>query len=92
MAQALDRGYTGEEVENAKRALLEERRSASAQDATLAGALVSQAFLGRTWAFSGDLDRAIASVSVEQADAALRKYLKPAGLATFYAGDFAKKP
>ncbi len=92
IAQALDRGYTGEEVENAKRALLEERKSARAQDATLAGALVSQAFLGRTWAFSGDLDRAIASVSVEQADAALRKYLKPAGLATFYAGDFAKKP
>lgn len=90
IALALEKGYTGEEVDNAKRALLEERKTARAEDSTLAGSLVSQAFLGRTWAFSGDLDRAIASVSVEQANAALRKYLKPADLATFLAGDFAK--
>ncbi len=90
IAQALEKGYTDEEVDNAKRAMLEERKSARAEDSTLAGSLVSQAFLGRTWAFSGDLDRAIASVSVEQANAALRKYLKPADLATFLAGDFAK--
>jgi len=92
IAQALEKGYTEEEVENAKRAMLEERKSARAQDSTLAGSLVSQAFLGRTWAFSGDLDRAIGAVTVEQANAALRKYLKPADLATFLAGDFARKP
>ena len=92
IAQALEKGYTEEEVENAKRAMLEDRKSARAQDSTLAGSLVSQAFLGRTWAFSGDLDRAIGAVTVEQANAALRKYLKPADLATFLAGDFARKP
>jgi zinc protease len=92
IAQALEKGYTDEEVENAKRAMLEERKSARAEDSTLAGSLVSQAFLGRTWAFSGDLDRAIGAVTVEQANAALRKYLKPADLATFLAGDFAKRP
>jgi len=91
IAQALEKGYTEEEVDNAKRALLEERKSARAEDAALAGALVSQAFLGRTWVFSGDLDRAIGAVTVEGANAALRKYLKPADLATFLAGDFAKK-
>lgn len=92
IAQALEKGYTEEEVENAKRAMLADRKSARAQDSTLAGSLVSQAFLGRTWAFSGDLDRAIGAVTVEQANAALRKYLKPADLATFLAGDFARKP
>jgi zinc protease len=88
---ALDTGFTAEEVENAKRALLEERFATRAQDGAVAGSLVSQSYLGRTWAFSADIDRAIGAVGVEQANAALRKYLKPDGLATFVAGDFAKK-
>jgi len=88
---ALDKGFTAEEVDNAKRALLEERFSARAQDGVVASSLVSQAYLGRTWQFSADIDRAIGAVSVDAANAALRKYLKPDGLATFVAGDFAKK-
>ena len=88
---ALDKGFTAEEVENAKRAILEERFATRAQDGAVAGSLVSQAYLGRTWAFSADIDRAIGAVGVDQANAALRKYLKPADLATFLVGDFAKK-
>ena len=87
---ALDKGFTAEEVDNAKRALLQERKSTRAQDGALAGSLVSQAHLGRTWAFSAALDRALDEVTVPSANAALRKYLKPADLANFYAGDFAK--
>ena len=87
---ALDAGFTPEEVGNAKSALLEERRTTRAQDGAVAGSLVSQAYLGRTWAFSAEIDRAIGAVGVEQANAALRKYLKPGDLATFLAGDFAK--
>jgi zinc protease len=88
---ALDQGFTAEEVDNAKRALLEERRTTRAQDSAVASSLAAQAYLGRTWAFSADIDRAIGAVGVEQANAALRKYLKPADLATFLVGDFAKK-
>jgi zinc protease len=88
---ALDSGFTAEEVDNAKRALLEERRATRAQDAAVASSLTSQAYLGRTWAFSADLDRQIGAVSVDSANAALRKYVRPDGLATFYAGDFAGK-
>ncbi|CAG1005291.1 zinc protease [Burkholderiales bacterium] len=88
---ALETGFTSEEVDNAKRALVEERKATRAEDAALAGALVSQAFLGRTWAHSADLDRAIGEVTVDGANAALRRYLKPADLAIFLAGDFAKK-
>ncbi len=87
---ALDGGFTAEEVDNAKRAMLEERRTTRAQDGAVAGSLVAQAYLGRTWAFSAEIDRAIGAVGVEQANAALRKYLKPGDLATFVAGDFAK--
>jgi len=88
---ALDKGFTAEEVDNAKRALLEERFATRAQDGAVAASLVAQSYLGRTWAFSADIDRAIGAVDVDAANAALRKYLKPDGLATFVAGDFAKK-
>ena len=88
---ALDKGFTAEEVANAKSALIEERKATRSQDGALAGGLVAQAWLGRTWAQSAELDRAIEAVTVESANAAFRKYVKPDDLATFVAGDFAKK-
>jgi len=51
---------------------------------------VSQEYLGRTWAESARIDAAIAAVTVESANAALRKYVDPAGIAFAFAGDFAK--
>ncbi|MFO1281547.1 MAG: pitrilysin family protein [Burkholderiales bacterium] len=90
LKRALGEGFTAEEVANAKRALLEERKSARAQDGVLASALVSQAWLKRTWAESAELDRAIDAVGVESANAAFRKYVKPDALVDVYAGHFAK--
>jgi zinc protease len=90
VSRARDGGFTEQEVTAAKKALLEERRISRAQDEALAGSLVSQAFLGRTWANSAKIDAAIAAVSVDSANAALRKYVDPAGIAYAYAGDFAK--
>jgi zinc protease len=88
---ALDMGFPAVLVHTATRALLVERPTTRAQDSAVASSLAAQAYLGRTWAFSADIDRAIGAVGVEQANAALRKYLKPADLATFLVGDFAKK-
>jgi zinc protease len=56
----------------------------------LAGSLVSQEYLGRTWAESARLDAAIAAVTVESANAAMRKYVDPSAIGYAYAGDFAK--
>jgi zinc protease len=91
IARARDEGFTEPEVAAAKKSLLEERRIARAQDDALAGALVAQAFLGRTWAEAAKIDAAIGAVSVQSANAALRKYVDPAGIGYAYAGDFAKK-
>ena len=90
VTRARDAGFTEQEVAAAKKALLEERRIARAQDEALAGSLISQQFLGRTWAFSKKIDDEIAAVSVQSANAALRKYVDPTGMAFAYAGDFAK--
>jgi zinc protease len=84
-------GFTAEEIADAKRAMLQERRLARSQDAGLAGALTGQAYLGRTFAFAGDIDKAIDALTPEQVSAAMRKYVKPDAFAAFFAGDFAKK-
>jgi len=91
LARAVDAGFAAEEVANAKRALLEERRTSRAQDGSLAAALVSQSYLGRTFAESAKLDAAIEAVDVAAANAALRKHLARDRIAWAFAGDFAKK-
>ncbi len=88
--RALKDGFTEAEVAHAKTALLQSRRIARTQDATLAGALASQAHLGRTWDFAARIDAALAAVTVDQANAVLRKYVSAGGFAWSYAGDFAK--
>jgi zinc protease len=91
IARARDAGFNAQEIAAARKAVLEERRITRAQDSALTGALVSQEFLGRTWAESDRIDAAIAAVTPESATVALRKYVIPADIAFAYAGDFAKK-
>ena len=87
-------GFSADEVAEAKRALLLQRRLARSQDATLAAALNEQSFVGRTFAYSAKLDAALESLDAPAVNAAFRKYLKPGSFASVFAGDFArvKKP
>ena len=89
--RVLKEGFTAAEVAAAKQALLEERRTNRAQDNVIAGALVAQSFLGRTFAESARTDAAIEKVDLNAANAALRKYLVPSNVAWAFAGDFTKK-
>jgi zinc protease len=90
LARALKDGFTETEVANARRALLQARRIARTQDGGLAAGLVTQAYLDRTWDYAAKLDAGLAAVTVEQANAVLRKYVRADGFAWSYAGDFAK--
>jgi len=90
LARALKDGFTDAEVADAKRALLQARRIARAQDNSLAASLTQQAHLGRTWEFSAKVDEGLQALTVERANAVLRKYVSAAGWAWSYAGDFAK--
>ena len=83
-------GFSAEEIADAKRALLQQRSLARSQDATVAGALTEQSFLGRTFAFSAELDAALERLDAATVNAALRKYLRPDSFASVFAGDFAK--
>ncbi|MEO8306017.1 MAG: pitrilysin family protein [Betaproteobacteria bacterium] len=91
MARALKDGFTEAEVASAKLALLQARRIGRAQDGALTGALATQAYLGRTWDYAAKTDAGLGAVSVADANAALRKYVKPGGFAWSFAGDFKAK-
>ncbi|MEO8006320.1 MAG: pitrilysin family protein, partial [Betaproteobacteria bacterium] len=89
--RALKDGFTDAEVKAAKEGVLQERILGRTEDGRIAGALVSQAFLGRTFATAAAVDAAIAKLTPQDVNAALRKYLKPGEFAYAFAGDFEKK-
>jgi zinc protease len=88
VARALQQGFTPEEVESAKKALLNFRRLSRAQDGTLAGTLAANEFLGRSFEISQKVDDALAALTAEQVNAAMRRHLKPEGFVWGLAGDF----
>jgi zinc protease len=91
LASALKNGFTDVEVANAKDALMQERRLGRNEDSQVAGTLSNQAYLGRTWSTSAQVDAAIEKLTTADVNAALRKYVKPDDLAYAFAGEFAKK-
>ena len=68
--------------------VLQERRLARTEDGRVAGALATQAYLGRTFAQSAAVDAAIGKLTTADVNAALRKYLKPGEWAYVFAGTF----
>jgi len=91
MAGAVKDGFTDIEVKNAKEAVMQERRLSRNDDGQVAGSLANQAFLGRTWSTSGQIDAAIEKLSTADINAVLRKYLKPEDIGYSFAGEFNKK-
>jgi zinc protease len=90
LSKAVANGLTDAEVALAKSSLLKRRQLQRTQDATLAAQLVQQAYRGRTFAFAGKVDAAVAATTTAEVNAALRKYVKPDAFALIYAGDFEK--
>jgi len=88
VARALKDGFSAAELSEGQRGLLNFRRLSRAQDANLANSLVSNLDLGRTFAVSAKVDAALVGLTLEQVNAALRKYVRPDTWARVLAGDF----
>jgi zinc protease len=88
VARALKDGYTAAELEDGKRGLLSFRRLSRAQDGNLADALARNLDLGRTFARSAEVDAQLQALTLDQVNAALRKYIDPAKFVVGVAGDF----
>ncbi|GLH70573.1 peptidase M16 [Geothrix rubra] len=90
IARALDKGFTEQEIQDAKTAWLQGQASSRAQDRELAGRLASNLYLGRTMAWQADLERKVQALTNDQILAALHKHFDPSKISVFVAGDFAK--
>ncbi|MEJ5999613.1 M16 family metallopeptidase [Paucibacter soli] len=88
VARALKDGYSQAELDAGKQAILNARRLGRAQDAGLVRALAGNQFLGRTMAKSQQVDDAIAKLTLEQVNGALRKYFKLEDFQLVFVGDF----
>ena len=54
----------------------------------MAFALANNLYLDRTFALAAKVDAALGALTLEQVNAALRKYLTPDKFVSVYAGDF----
>jgi zinc protease len=88
LARSLKDGFTPAELEAARSGLLNARRLGRAQDGAVAGRLAANLRLGRRFAISQQVDDAIAALTLEQVNAAWRKYIDPQQLVLGWAGDF----
>ncbi|MFP5260833.1 MAG: M16 family metallopeptidase [Blastocatellia bacterium] len=90
LERALKEGFTAEEVEAAKKGILQAREVSRAQDAELARKLSSYLFFSRTLAWDAELEKKILALTPADVAAAMRRHIDPSKLTVIKAGDFAK--
>jgi len=90
LAKLLKDGFADQEVAEAKKTYLEKRAIARSQDAGLSRTMARNLQFDWTMAHDADLDAKIAALTPDQLNAAVRKYLDPANISYFKAGDFKK--
>jgi zinc protease len=88
LARALQGGFGAAELDAARAGLLNLLRLSRAQDDAVAGQLVQQLDLGRTFAFAQKLDDALAALTAEQVSAAFRRHIDAARWSIAWGGDF----
>jgi zinc protease len=85
-------GVTADELDKAKQGWLQGRQQSRARDAELVSRLSQQTFQGRTMAFDQTLEDHVAKLSVDEVNAAIKKYVNPAKFSAVKAGDFKNHP
>ncbi|HSD37409.1 MAG TPA: pitrilysin family protein [Rhodocyclaceae bacterium] len=83
-------GFTSAELADARKGYLEARRLNRAQDENLAGQLVYNLRLKRSFMYAAELDTKFESLTLEELNAVVRRYFDPAKISLVFAGDFAQ--
>ncbi|MDN3922819.1 M16 family metallopeptidase [Roseateles violae] len=83
-----EQGITEAELARAKTDVLEARRQSRAREAVLASSLLRMADDGESWAEVARREAELQAVSVEQANAAWRRLIRPDGFVISTVGDF----
>lgn len=88
LKRALADGFTATELAEATRGLLQSRALARAQEPGLAEALTTQIERGVTMKLSKDIEDKIARLTLDEVNAAFRKYVRPEQFVMGVAGSF----
>jgi zinc protease len=88
LARFVKDGITPAELSEAKQAILAERATARTSDATVASNWMFKLDQGRTWAWSAAQDAKLSALTLDQVDAAIRKWIAPAKINWAVAGTF----
>lgn len=87
IAKAIKDGFTDQEVEEAKKGLLQAMQVARSQDDVVARSWNDKMENQSTWVFSKKQAEAISKLTTADVNAALRKYIKPDEITFVLAGD-----
>ncbi|NNE65592.1 MAG: insulinase family protein [Pyrinomonadaceae bacterium] len=90
IAKVLNEGFTEAEVEAAVKGMVLAAKRQRASDATIAARLRNYLDLDRKFAWDADYEKKLESVTVDQVNAAIKRYLTQEKISIFKAGDFAK--
>lgn len=83
-------GFSQEELDAGRQAIIDRNRTARASDGNLAGQLRSNLDRGRTMQFSKGIEAKLQSLTLTELNETFRKYIDTASLSFVRAGDFAK--
>ncbi|WER49527.1 pitrilysin family protein [Cupriavidus sp. WKF15] len=96
VAEELERfvrdGISAPELSEAVSGILQQGMVSRSSDSALADALANQLYLGRTMAYTEELEARLRAATPEAVNAVIRKYVQPSGLSQVYAGDFGAVP
>jgi zinc protease len=90
LTEFLANGPTPTELMDAQKAYLESQKVSRTGDAAIAGQIVNNLHLDRTFAYTREQEKRIAALTPEDIKAAFRKYVEPKKLVIIRAGDFKK--
>ena len=89
-AKLLKDGFAEDEIAAAKKTYIDDHTLARSQDAGLVRELARNAQYDWTMQRQADLEKKITSLTAAQLNAVVRKYMDPAAISYFKAGDFKK--
>ncbi len=87
--KVITEGFTAEEFEQARAGWLLSRQRNRGNDGGLTQVLANYLFLNRTFAWDGEIEKKMNSLTVADVNAAMKKFLTPDKIYIFKAGDFA---
>jgi zinc protease len=90
IAKILDKGFTDEEVAEAKTGWLQSRKVSRATDRELAQTLARREYLSRTLSWDEAFENKVGALTNEPIQAAMKKFIDPTKISVVRAGDFEK--